>query len=118
MRGVTGDDAYEKYLETFEHWRGRGWRVTAAGPTTSIREEPYQGDIIRRYGVRAVIGKGGMGAVYEAWQAGLERRVAIKFLLPDFARHAEPRHQRLAAMMAGPDRDASRTGPRQGCDCS
>lgn len=23
-------DAYEKYLETFEHWRGRGWRVTAA----------------------------------------------------------------------------------------
>jgi fumarate hydratase class I len=41
---------------------GAGWRVTAAGPTTSIREEPYQGDIIKRYGVRAVIGKGGMGA--------------------------------------------------------
>ena len=38
------------------------WRVTAAGPTTSIREEPYQGEIIKRYGVRAVIGKGGMGA--------------------------------------------------------
>jgi fumarate hydratase class I len=41
---------------------GDGWRVTAAGPTTSIREEPYQADIIRKYGVRAVIGKGGMGA--------------------------------------------------------
>ena len=40
---------------------GDGWKVTAAGPTTSIREEPYQGDILRRYGVRAVIGKGGMG---------------------------------------------------------
>ncbi|HYU78414.1 MAG TPA: FumA C-terminus/TtdB family hydratase beta subunit [Vicinamibacterales bacterium] len=40
---------------------GNGWRVTAAGPTTSIREEPYQADIIRKYGVRAVIGKGGMG---------------------------------------------------------
>ncbi|HEY7499503.1 MAG TPA: FumA C-terminus/TtdB family hydratase beta subunit [Vicinamibacterales bacterium] len=39
-----------------------GWRVTAAGPTTSIREEPYQADIIARYGVRAVVGKGGMGA--------------------------------------------------------
>jgi len=39
-----------------------GWRVTAAGPTTSIREEPYQADIIERYGVRAVMGKGGMGA--------------------------------------------------------
>ena len=41
--------------------RGR-WSVKAAGPTTSSREEPYQADVIRRYGVRAVIGKGGMGA--------------------------------------------------------
>ena len=41
---------------------GEGWKVTAAGPTTSIREEPYQADVIARYGVRAVIGKGGMGA--------------------------------------------------------
>jgi len=39
-----------------------GWRVTAAGPTTSIREEPYQAEILKRYGVRAVVGKGGMGA--------------------------------------------------------
>jgi fumarate hydratase class I len=38
-----------------------GWRITAAGPTTSIREEPYQADIVQRYGVRAIIGKGGMG---------------------------------------------------------
>src|SRR5581483_5811719 len=41
---------------------GDAWTINAAGPTTSIREEPYQGEIIRRYGVRAVIGKGGMGA--------------------------------------------------------
>jgi fumarate hydratase class I len=41
---------------------GDGWTVTAAGPTTSIREEPYQADVIKRYGVRAVVGKGGMGA--------------------------------------------------------
>jgi fumarate hydratase class I len=40
---------------------GDGWTVTAAGPTTSIREEPYQADVIKRYGVRAVVGKGGMG---------------------------------------------------------
>ncbi len=40
---------------------GDGWRVTAAGPTTSIREEPYQAEILERYGVRVVIGKGGMG---------------------------------------------------------
>ena len=36
------------------------WNVTAAGPTTSIREEPYQGDIIKQFGIRGVIGKGGM----------------------------------------------------------
>jgi fumarate hydratase class I len=41
---------------------GDTWRVSAAGPTTSIREEPYQGEVIKRYGLRAVIGKGGMGA--------------------------------------------------------
>ncbi len=37
------------------------YRVVAAGPTTSIREEPYQADVIARFGIKAVIGKGGMG---------------------------------------------------------
>jgi fumarate hydratase class I len=37
------------------------WFVNAAGPTTSGREEPYQADVIKKFGVRAVIGKGGMG---------------------------------------------------------
>jgi fumarate hydratase, class I len=41
---------------------GEEWKVKAAGPTTSSREEPYQAAVIERYGVRAVIGKGGMGA--------------------------------------------------------
>jgi fumarate hydratase class I len=35
--------------------------ITSAGPTTSIREEPYQADVIRKLGFRVVIGKGGMG---------------------------------------------------------
>jgi fumarate hydratase class I len=38
------------------------YRVVAAGPTTSIREEPYQAEVIERFGIKAVIGKGGMGA--------------------------------------------------------
>ena len=42
--------------------QGEKWFMNAAGPTTSSREEPYQADIIRKFGVRAVIGKGGMGA--------------------------------------------------------
>lgn len=37
------------------------WRFVSAGPTTSIREEPYEADVIRHFGLRAVIGKGGMG---------------------------------------------------------
>jgi len=41
---------------------GGEWKFVAAGPTTSIREEPYQGDVIKNYKLRGVIGKGGMGA--------------------------------------------------------
>jgi fumarate hydratase class I len=38
-----------------------GWKCNAAGPTTSIREEPYQAMVIESCGLRGVIGKGGMG---------------------------------------------------------
>jgi fumarate hydratase class I len=54
--------------------QGDGWTVTAAGPTTSIREEPYQADIIGRFGVRVVMGKGGMGA---RTLAGLKEHGAV-----------------------------------------
>jgi fumarate hydratase, class I len=42
--------------------KGNKWFMNAAGPTTSIRGEPYQGEIIRKFKVRVVVGKGGMGA--------------------------------------------------------
>ena len=80
---VTGRDAAHKHLHSVRHdarfdqmVRGRllyhcgpvvrkeadgSWRVIAAGPTTSIREEPYEADTIEAYGIRGVIGKGGMG---------------------------------------------------------
>jgi tartrate/fumarate subfamily iron-sulfur-dependent hydro-lyase beta chain len=80
---VTGRDAAHNYLHSVEHdatfdqmVRGRflyhcgpvvkkeadgSWRVVAAGPTTSIREEPYEADTIAAYGIRGIIGKGGMG---------------------------------------------------------
>jgi len=77
----TGRDAVHKYLHdgnkppvdlknqiiyhcgpvTLKDKSGK-WTVTAAGPTTSIREEPYQWEVIRDYGIVGVIGKGGMGA--------------------------------------------------------
>jgi fumarate hydratase class I len=75
----TGRDAVHKYLHDggeLEAIRdgviyhcgpvvlkdGAQYRVVAAGPTTSIREEPYQAGIIKKFGVKAVVGKGGMGA--------------------------------------------------------
>jgi fumarate hydratase subunit beta len=41
--------------------RTKEWRFVAAGPTPSLREEPWEAEVIARYGLRAVLGKGGMG---------------------------------------------------------
>lgn len=37
------------------------YKFVAAGPTTSIREEPYQADVMKHFNIKGVIGKGGMG---------------------------------------------------------
>jgi fumarate hydratase class I len=37
------------------------WTIVSAGPTTSIREEVYEDKVIAAFGLRVVIGKGGMG---------------------------------------------------------
>jgi fumarate hydratase subunit beta len=58
-----------------------GWRVVAAGPTTSARMEPFEDEFIKNFKVRVVVGKGGMGkktvdamkqygAVYGAFTGG------------------------------------------------
>jgi fumarate hydratase subunit beta len=41
--------------------RNGRWEFVAAGPTTSIREEVYEPEVIAHFGLRGVIGKGGMG---------------------------------------------------------
>lgn len=53
---------------------GDKWTLNATGPTTSSREEPYQADIIKKTGIRIVIGKGGMGA---KTLAGLKEHGAV-----------------------------------------
>jgi fumarate hydratase class I len=90
-RVYTGRDAVHSYLMKHEppvdlnggvlyhcgpvvKKEGDQWSVTAAGPTTSMREEPYQAEIIGRYGVRVVMGKGGMGA---KTLAGLKEHGAV-----------------------------------------
>jgi fumarate hydratase class I len=37
------------------------YKFVAAGPTTSIREEPYQAEVMKHFNLKGVIGKGGMG---------------------------------------------------------
>jgi fumarate hydratase subunit beta len=60
---------------------GGKWRVIAAGPTTSARMNSMEPEFIERFGVRAIIGKGGMsqptveamakqGCVYLAFTGG------------------------------------------------
>ncbi len=58
-RGLAGGVIYHCGPVVKKHDAGR-YEFVAAGPTTSIREEPYQADVIGHFGVRAVIGKGGM----------------------------------------------------------
>jgi serine/threonine protein kinase len=45
--------------------------------------------LANKYRIERVLGEGGMGVVVEAHDLGLERRVAIKFLLPNFVKHPE-----------------------------
>ncbi len=42
-----------------------------------------------KYRVERVIGQGGMGLVVEARHLALDERVALKFLLPEYATHPE-----------------------------
>lgn len=42
--------------------QGGEWKIVAAGPTTSSREEPYEADVIAHEGIRVLLGKGGMGS--------------------------------------------------------
>ena len=57
--GLKGSVIYHCGPVVKKHDDGK-YEFVAAGPTTSIREEPYQADVIGHFGVRAVIGKGGM----------------------------------------------------------
>jgi len=82
--------------------KGEEWKVVAAGPTTSVRENPYEPAFIAATGVRLIIGKGGMdaatlaacqkhGAVYlqavggaAALAAAAVRRVTNVYFLEEF----------------------------------
>jgi fumarate hydratase class I len=56
--GPSGAEAQDGSAVTLQD----EYKFVAAGPTTSIREEPYQADVMKHFNVKGVIGKGGMGA--------------------------------------------------------
>ena len=60
------------------------------------------GDVVGRYRVEAFVGEGGMGRVFRAWDASLERRVALKVVRAEYAsqREALSRFQREAQILA------------------
>ena len=52
----------------------------------SARRGPLTGSEVQGYRVGKVLGRGGMGTVYEAVQLSLERKVALKVLAPELTR--------------------------------
>jgi len=65
------------------------WEVLAAGPTTSMRMEPFEAEIIKNFGVRLVIGKGGMG---EKTREAMKRYGAIYGVFPGGAAVLAAKH--------------------------
>ncbi len=60
-----------------------GARLVAA---TRLIGDPFVGAMIRdRYSIEGILGKGGMGTVYEVLHVGLEKRFAMKILRPEIA---------------------------------
>ncbi len=66
VRGPSPRTPLPGPLSPARFWRGgdpvdSGWRFAAAGPSDSMREEPWAAAVVERYGIRAIIGRGGMG---------------------------------------------------------
>ncbi len=74
----------------------------------TARPDPRVGTDLGPYRIETVIGRGGMGVVYLARHAGLDRRVALKLLAPDYAgdeafRARFLRESRMAAAIDHPN---------------
>jgi serine/threonine protein kinase len=64
-------------------------------PAAADRKRLGEGDILAQYTIRKRLGRGGMGAVYLAWDGRLRRHVALKVLHPKLVGNDECRERFL-----------------------
>src|SRR4051794_26306935 len=64
-------------------------------PNFSPADHPGELGRLGRYRVLRKIGQGGMGAVYLGFDAGLQRKVALKVMLPEYAANRAVRERFL-----------------------
>ena len=76
-------------LARIESARPTDGSLTPGPDLEEIGGADLSGYVIRGYALKDRIGSGGMGAVYRAIQPGVEREVAIKIILPEFANHPD-----------------------------
>jgi YVTN family beta-propeller protein len=58
------------------------------GSTVSTSIDPWIGAELAGYRIEALVGRGGMGVVYRAWDARLKRNVAVKLVSPELSEDA------------------------------
>ena len=70
--------------------------LVSNAPAFSSRNPIDPGQVLAgKYRVERILGRGGMGVVVEARHIALDERVALKFLLPEYATHPEAAHRFL-----------------------
>jgi len=64
-------------------------------PSASDAPDPWIGRTVSHYEIRDRLGGGGMGVIYRAYDARLDRLVALKFIAPEIRRDSEVRRRFL-----------------------
>ncbi|MEM6455321.1 MAG: winged helix-turn-helix domain-containing protein, partial [Acidobacteriota bacterium] len=106
LRKALGDSARQPtYIETIPK---KGYRLICPVQRPDGSPVPLVGAQVEQYEIRAEIGRGAMGVVYEAFDHQLDRTVALKFLAPELSRDIKAvqrftREARMAASLVHPN---------------